>query len=99
MINNSGECLICLEKCTQIINLECCGEYNIHKECYNKWIKQNKICLICRNPITENTSFVIHYITLAQIKLLLSCYCVISSTLLLYIIIVCDLSTDYCDLM
>jgi hypothetical protein len=99
MITNSTECLICLENCKNVINFECCGEYVIHKECYKKWKEANKICLICRNPIIENTDFILHYVALSRIKIILSCYCLISCSTFLYIVIVCDFSKDHCDLM
>ena len=101
MINNVSECLICLEQCKDVITFDCCGEYVIHNKCYNKWKETNKTCLICRNPITENTNFVIYYVNLARIKIFLSCYCLIMCFSILYIIIICDFNfkKDYCDLL
>jgi hypothetical protein len=96
---NTSECLICLEKCKNTVTFECCGEYLIHKECYTKWKKTNTICLICRNTVVENDTFRLYYITLARIKILVSCYCFIMCLSFLYIIIVCDFSKDYCDLI
>ena len=98
MINNSLECLICLENCKNFIKFECCGEYVIHDKCYKKWRETNKICLICRSPITENTIFVLQYVTLARIKLTVACCCLFMSISFLFIITVCDFSEDYCDL-
>ena len=91
MINNSSECLICLENCKNVINFECCGEYVIHKKCYKQWKEANKICLICRNPITENTNFILYYVILAKIKLTIICYCLLMSACFLFILIYSDL--------
>jgi hypothetical protein len=96
---NSDMCLICLEKCKNTVTFECCGEYLIHDKCYKKWKDINKICLICRNPILENNNFVLYYVTLSQLKIVLSCYCLFMLASFLYIVIVCDFSKDYCDLM
>jgi flagellar biosynthesis protein FliP len=95
----SDDCLICLEKCKNTIKFECCGEYVIHDKCYKKWRETNQTCLICRDSIVENTNFVLQYVTLARIKIVVSCYCVLMFTSFIYIIIVCDFSRDYCDLM
>ena len=96
---NSDECLICLEKCKNTITFECCGEYLIHKNCYENWKKTNTICIISRNPVVEKNNFILYYITLAQFKVVLACYCFIMSGVCLYLIIVCDFNKDYCDLM
>ena len=99
MLNKSFECLICLENCKTVINFECCGEYVIHEKCLKKWKEANKICLICRNPITENNIFILQYVTLSRIKLTVMCYCLLMSTCFLYIIMTCDFRDDYCDLL
>ena len=99
MINNALECLICLENCKNVINFECCGEYVIHEKCYEKWKEANKICLICRNPITANTNFILQYVALARIKFAATCYCLLISTSFLCIIAVCDFNEDYCELL
>jgi len=97
--SKSSECLICLEECKNTIIFECCGEYAVHSRCYKKWKETNKTCLICRNPVLERTYFILYYITLSQIKIILSCYCFFMFTSFIYIIVVCDFNKDYCDLM
>lgn len=101
---NSEECLICLEKCKNKMIFECCGEYLIHDKCYKKWKETNKICIICRNPVTENdtieqTNFLLYYVALARIKIIVSCYCYIMGLIFLFLLIKCDFKKDYCDLM
>jgi hypothetical protein len=99
MISDLDECLICLEKCTHSINFECCGKYTIHDKCYKKWKETNKLCLICRSPDIQETNFILHYVTLARIKLLVTFYCLLMFVCLVYIVIICDFSLDYCELL
>jgi hypothetical protein len=94
----SNVCLICLDECKTEINFECCGNYKIHKQCYNKWKETNETCLICRNQVITPPQFITYYITLSRIKIITSVYCIFSFTALVYIFITCDFKEDYCDL-
>lgn len=95
---NQNECLICLEECDNFINFECCGKYKIHTACYNKWNETNKTCLICRNPVNPNNTFIIYYLTLFRIKLLIYIYCSMFFTSCLLVLIICEFKDSYCIL-
>jgi len=95
----SNACLICLEECKTQINFECCGNYRIHKKCYDKWNETNNICIICRDPPVQKNHFIAYYITLARIKMISALYCLVSFTSLVCIFLICDFKKNYCDLM
>ena len=51
MSQPANECLICLTKTRAFWspNLSCDCSPNIHKKCWNEWVKKgNGICIICR---------------------------------------------------
>lgn len=53
---HSGSCLICLseyeaEECVR--TLPCCKTYTVHffhKDCVDKWLKDNRLCPVCKTP-------------------------------------------------
>ena len=55
MNREDESCIICYEKIgTLKFNTICSCKFYYHLDCYIDWVKVNPICLICRNPITED---------------------------------------------
>ena len=52
-------CIICLEEGANLKQLNHCGIYYVHKQCYNKWKSKNNTCIVCREPIIREHTIVV----------------------------------------
>jgi hypothetical protein len=63
----SKVCLICLETCETpgTLDLNCDCNYIVHKDCFDKWYRINKKCIICHkkcNSIKKHDTIILkHY--------------------------------------
>jgi len=53
-------CIICLEEGTNLKQLNHCGLYYVHKNCYKKWGAVNNTCIVCREPIIKEHIILVH---------------------------------------
>jgi len=60
--STNNECVICLEKNANSINLlnsnfikDCTCNFNIHDTCLNEWIQKKPSCPICNTVLIQNT--------------------------------------------
>lgn len=53
-------CSICLETIRRPahLNLNCNCRYNVHYNCYMKWWRENKNCIICHKKCTKPISWI-----------------------------------------
>ena len=76
------ECIICLEALDSSIPSACSEcQYNVHRSCWNQWIRHQRInrCLICRKqidtqPVYRNDGIVLCLTTICLFFLLYSLY-------------------------
>ena len=74
-INNSEDCIICLndeemETNNSILPIDnihelkktCECNYNVHKKCIEEWITNNPVCIICNEPLYYISSDIHHEI-------------------------------------
>lgn len=57
-------CFICLETCKKpgVLDLKCECDYIVHKNCFDKWYKIKKTCIICHeecHPIKKNGTIIL----------------------------------------
>ena len=55
-------CIICLEEGANLKQLNHCGIYYVHKQCYNKWKNKNNTCIVCREPLTQLNTIVVQQV-------------------------------------
>ena len=59
-------CIICLEEGANLKQLNHCGIYYVHKQCYNKWKNKNNTCIVCREPLTQECTIVVQQVQQVQ---------------------------------
>ena len=55
-------CIICLEEAANLKQLNHCGVYYVHKQCYKKWKSKNNTCIVCREQLAQEYEYEPHTI-------------------------------------
>jgi hypothetical protein len=59
-------CIICLEEAANLKQLNHCGVYYVHKQCYKKWISKNNTCIVCREPLVNEHTIIVQQVQQVQ---------------------------------
>jgi len=59
-------CILCLEEGANLKQLNHCGVYYIHKQCHSKWISKNNTCIVCREPLVNEHTIIVHEVQVNQ---------------------------------
>jgi hypothetical protein len=97
--STNNECVICLEKNANSINVlnknfikDCNCNFNIHDTCLNQWIQKKPSCPICNTVLIQNTDveneiYTHYFYCQLSHKIIMLLYCVSIISIIIIIIL------------